>query len=141
MKNMYEIFDEFEAAKNHQGRMVVIGKNLSQTLFDVLKLTFHPGFQWFITEIPEEYRIQNDSLPGISRTQLSTEIRKLYLFQKGNADAEKLTPAKRTQLLCQLLEALEPREAEVVMGILRKDQGVEGLDYKFVKEAFSNLLP
>lgn len=138
---MYEVFDDFENARNKKERMDVIGKNLTQTLYDVLRLTFHPEFQWFITEIPDEYRIQNDSLPGISRTQLSTEIRKLYLFQKGNPNAEKLTPAKRNQLLCQLLEALEPREAEVVMGIMRKDQGVEGLDYKFVKEAFSNLLP
>jgi hypothetical protein len=36
---------------------------------------------------------------------------------------------------------LEPREAEVVIGIFRKDQGVKGLTYKFVKEAFPKLLP
>jgi len=53
----------------------------------------------------------------------------------------KLTPKKREQLLVELLSALEPREAEVVMGILKKDQGVKGLDYKFVKEAFPNMLP
>jgi hypothetical protein len=39
------------------------------------------------------------------------------------------------------LESIEPREAEVVIGIFKKDQGVKGLDYKFVKEAFPNLLP
>ena len=72
---------------------------------------------------------------------MSTEIRKLYLVQKNNPDAEKLTPEKRNQLLLQLLESIEPREAEVVVGILRKDLGVRGLDYKFVKEAFPNLLP
>ena len=63
------------------------------------------------------------------------------LFKKNNPDAEKLTPEKRNQLLLQLLESIEPREAEVVVGILRKDLGVRGLDYKFVKEAFPNLLP
>mgnify|MGYP003347370476 FL=1 len=40
-----------------------------------------------------------------------------------------------------MLNALEPREAEIIMGILRKDQGVKGLDYKFVKEAFPQMLP
>ena len=45
------------------------------------------------------------------------------------------------QLLLQLIESLEPREAEVVIGILSKDLGVKGLNYKFVKEAFPQLLP
>jgi len=48
---------------------------------------------------------------------------------------------KRKQLLLQLIESLEPREAEVVIGILSKDLGVKGLNYKFVKEAFPQLLP
>ena len=65
----------------------------------------------------------------------------MYLFQKGDSSAERLSDEKRKQLLLQLLEGIEPREAEVVMGILRKDLGVKGLDYKFVKEAFPNLLP
>ena len=142
MKNIYEVFDEFEEAKNKKERMEVIGKNLSKTLVQVLELAFHPNHQWLITEMPDDYRIDvGNKLPGLASCNLSTEIRKLYLFQKGDASAEKLSEEKRKQLLLQLLEAIEPREAEVVMGILRKDLGVKGLDYKFVKEAFPNLLP
>lgn len=141
MKNMYEIFDEFEAATNKQERMDVIGKNLSKTLVDVLTLAFHPDYDWLIKEMPENYVIPSDILPGISPQQLSTQIRKLYLFRKGDSGAEKLSEEKRNQLLIQLLESIEPREAEVVIGILRKDLGVKGLTYKFVKEAFPNLLP
>jgi DNA-directed RNA polymerase sigma subunit (sigma70/sigma32) len=63
------------------------------------------------------------------------------MFQKGNPTAEALTPKKQNELLILLLESLEPREAEVVMGIFGKDQGVPGLTYKFVKEAFPNMLP
>lgn len=142
MKNMYEIFDEFEEAKTKKDKMDVIGRNLSKALVQVLELTFHPNHQWLITEMPDSYRIpETNKLPGLSQCQLSTEIRKLYLFQKGQPTAEALTPIKREQLLLQLLESIEPREAEVVMGILRKDLGVKGLDYKFVKEAFPQLLP
>ena len=141
MRNMYEIFDDFEKASTKQERLDIIQKNLSKTLVDVLSLTYHPDCQWLIKEMPESYRIPTDMLPGLSATQLSVELRKLYLFQKGHPKAEELTEEKRTQLLLQLLEALEPREAEVVIGIFNKDQGVKGLDYKFVKEAFPNLLP
>ena len=141
MKNIYEVFDEFEAAGSKKEKMAVIEKNLSQTLVQVLELTFHPNFEWLITEMPDNYKVPTDVLPGLSSTQLSVEIRKLYLFRKGNPSAEQLTPQKRNQLLLQLLESLEPREAEVVIGIFQKDQGVKGLTYKFVKEAFPKLLP
>lgn len=141
MKNIYEVFDDFELAENKKDRMTVIENNLSKLLVQVLELAFHPNHQWLISEMPEEYRVPTDMLPGLSPQTLSTQIRKLYLFEKGNPAAEVLTVEKRKQLLLQLLESIEPREAEVVIGILSKDLGVKGLTYKFVKEAFPNLLP
>jgi len=141
MKHIYEVFDEFEMADSKKERMDVIGRNLSKLLVEVLQLTYHPDYQFLVQEMPENYVLPTDQLPGLGRVQLSTEIRKLYLFKKGDATAEKLTERKRNELLIQLLESLEPREAEVVIGIFRKDQGVKGLDYKFVKEAFPQLLP
>jgi hypothetical protein len=63
------------------------------------------------------------------------------MFQVGNPTAEKLTEGRRKELLVQMLESLEPREAEIIVGIFNKDLGVKGLDYKFVKEAFPQMLP
>ena len=128
MKNIYEILDEFEEATSKKEKMSVIERNLSKTLVQVLELTYHPQYEWLIKEMPEDYMIPNDVLPGISLAQLSTEIRKLYMFRKGDAMAEKLTPQKRNELLIQLLESLEPREAEVIIGIFQKDLGVKGLN-------------
>jgi len=140
MKNIYEVFDEFELAKNKKERMAVIGNNLSKVLTDVLQLTFDPRYEWYIKEVPDGYVIK-DVPAGMGYAQLSTELRKLYMFQKGHPTADMLTPKKREQLLVEYLQNLEPREAEVVMGIFNKDLGVKGLDYKFVKEAFNNLIP
>lgn len=140
MKNIYEIFDQFELAVTKQQRMDVIGKNLSPVLVEVLKLGFHPEPKWYFNEMPEGYVVK-DVPAGMSYAGLSTEMRKLYMFQKGNETADKLTDRKREQLLVELLQNLEPREAEVVMGIFRKDFGVTGLNYKFVKEAFPAMLP
>jgi hypothetical protein len=141
MKNIYEIFDEFEEAENKQQKMKVIEDNLSKTLVDVLTLTFHPDYEFLIKEFPDNYSPNWENNNGLSRCQLSTELRKLYMFQKGNDTAEKLTEKRKNELLILLLESLEPREAEVVMGIFKKDQGVRGLTYKFVKEAFPKMLP
>jgi hypothetical protein len=141
MKNIYEVLDEFEIADSKKEKMKVIEKNLSKTLIQVFELAYHPGYEWMINDMPENYKVPTDMLPGLSPQTLSTQLRKLYLFQKGNPAAEKLTDQKRQQLLLQLLESLEPREAEVIIGIFNKDLGVKGLNYKFIKEAFPQLLP
>ena len=83
MKPLYEVFDEFEQAKTKKDRMSVIGNNLSQTLHDVLKLTFHPDCQWKVNELPENYRIPNDVLPGITFDSLHHQMRKLYLYNRS----------------------------------------------------------
>ena len=81
MKSIYEVFDEFEMVSSKKDRMSVIEKNLSTTLVQVLELAFHPNHQWLITEMPDGYEVPTDVLPGLSGTQLSVELRKLYLFQ------------------------------------------------------------
>jgi hypothetical protein len=141
MKTLYEVFDEFEKATTKKERMDVLGNNLSHTLVEVLRLTFHPDIKWKVKELPENYRIPNDVLPGITYDSLNSQLRRLYLFQEGHPTAEQLTEKRRTELLFQILNAIEPREAEIVMGIFSKDQGVKGLNYKFVKEAFPQMLP
>jgi hypothetical protein len=140
MKNLYEVFDDFENATSKSERMKVIEKNLSPVLVEVLRLTYHPDFQWYIKEMPDNFKIAQ--IPaGMSYAKITTELRRLYMFQKGNPTADTLKPRRRDELLLQILENLEPREAEVVIGIFNKDLGVKGLNYKFVKEAFPKLLP
>jgi hypothetical protein len=139
-KNIYEIFDEFELAKSKKEKMDVIERNLSATLVKVLELTFHPNYTWMENDIPENYKVPNVPV-GFSYIQLSTELRKFYMFLKGDPTAERLTPKRRNEVLIQILESLDPRESEVVAGIFRKDQCVKGLTYDFVKEAFPQMLP
>ena len=129
---------EFEVAKNKKERMAVIGANISPTFMEVLKMGFNENLQWYFTEMPEGYNIK-ETPPGLSYARLSTELRKLYMFQKGNPTADQLTEKKREQLLAEFLDNLEPREAEVIMGIFNKDLGVKGLNAKFVKENFPSL--
>lgn len=141
MKNIYEIFDEFEEAKSKKDKMAVIEKNLSSTLVKILELAYHPNYQWKIKELPDNYKVPNDVLPGITYDSLNLQLRRMYMFRAGDPTAETLTDKRRNELLIQMLESIEPREAEVILGIFQKDLGVKGLDYKFVKEAFPSLLP
>jgi hypothetical protein len=138
MKNVYEILDEFEQASSKKEKVQVLQNNMNNILVGVLQLTFNPNIDWYIKEVPDSYQ-PKDIPAGMSYARLTTEMRKLYLFQKGNPTADSLTEKKREQLLVEYLDNLEPREAEVVMGIFNKDLGVKGLTAKFLKENFPNL--
>ena len=139
-KNIYEIFDEFENASSKEERIGVLQRNWTPTLQNVLSMGFDPNIKWKISGIPENYKIP-DTKPGISYSTLNQELKRMYLFQSGNPTAEKLTEVKQKELLLILLESLEPREAEVINGIFKKDLGVSGLTYNFVRDNISGLLP
>lgn len=139
-KNVYEILDEFAAAGSKQDKIDVLAKNWSTTLQTVLQFAYHPDIKWLVTEKPKRYK-KPDTLPGISYSNMNTELRRLYLFRQGDPGAEKLTSEKREQLLLILLESLEPREADVVVGIFKKDLGVKGLTYKFIRDNIHGIVP
>ncbi len=133
-KNMYEIFDEFSKASTKQDKVNVLANNWSPTLKLVLQLAYRTDIAWSVPgKYPENYK-KPDTAPGISFSTLFLELKRMYLFQKGNPKAEQLTDKRRTELLLILLESLEPREADVIIGILKKDLGVKGLTPKFIKD-------
>ena len=138
-KNIYEIFDEFELAKTKKEKIDVLAKNWSPTLKLVLQLAYRPEVQWKVDKLPEEYR-PLDTVEGVSFASLDTELKRLYIFQKGNSTAEKLTEKRSKELLILVLESLEPREAEVIMGIFKKDLGVKGLTVKFIRDNIPGVL-
>ena len=76
MKNIFEVLDEFELATNKKERMLVIEKNLSKTLVQVFELAYHPQIEWLMHEMPDNYKIPTDTLPGISTAQLSNQGKK-----------------------------------------------------------------
>jgi hypothetical protein len=138
-KNIYEIFDEFVVAKTKQEKIEVLAKNWTPTLKLVLQLAYRPEVQWKYKAYPAGYKIP-DTKPGISHSSLDMELKRLYMFQDGNETAEKLQPHKRESLLLSLLDSLEPREADIVIGIFKKDLGVKGLTFKFIKDNIPGVL-
>ena len=138
-KNVYEVFDEFKAAKTKQDRIGVLRKNETWALKSVLQGAFHPDVK-FNTKIPE-YK-KEEVPPGMSYDHMTSALQRAYLFQEGNPRTPPaLTDKRRTELLIQILESLEPKEAEVFVNMLKKDLKVPYLTEALVNEAFDGLLP
>jgi hypothetical protein len=139
IKRIYEIIDECRMCETLDEVVNVLKANDSPTLREVFKCAYHPYTQWYLSDIPDNYK-KPDTLPGISRTQLYTEFRRIYLFQKGHPTADGLSPEKRKNLLTQILEGLEPDDAQVFVDVLRKDLQIQDLTPEIINKAFPNLL-
>lgn len=138
MKNIYEIFDDFVKASSRQEKIDVLRKNDNYALRNVLRGTFDPNVQFTIEQVP--YYKPSDSPPGMGYSSIHQELGRVYLFEKNNPKVSpNLSEDRKQQLLVQILEALEAKEAEIFINMIRKKQKVSGLTEKIVKEAFPNL--
>lgn len=139
-KNIYEVFDEFESAPTKKDKVAVLQRNSTYALKSILKGTFDPNVQFVIESVP--YYGPSDSPPGLGYTSIHQEIDRAYLFEANNPKVDpNLSHNRKEQLLIQMLESLEKREAEIFMNMLLKKQKVKGLTANVVKEAFPGLIP
>lgn len=138
-KNVYEVFEEIELAEDDFERIDMLRRNSSYALKSVLKGMFHPNIHFTITEEPKYKR--SDAPIGMGYSNMTQELNRAYLFEANNPRVSpNLTIERKTQLLIQILESLEAKEADVYMAMLQKKPLV-GLTYEVVKEAFPDILP
>ena|SRR5665213_118909 len=139
MKNIWEVFKEFQDAPTNQ-KINVLRKNNTPTLRNVLQGAFHPGVQYVIKELPEYKR--SDAPAGLGYTSIELEMGRMYIFTEGSKRVDpNLKLARKKVILAQIMEALEPNEADVFGRMILKDLKVPGLTYEVVEEAFPDLLP
>jgi len=140
LKAVYEIFEQFETAKSREEKIQVLRENNDNALRNILRGTYDNSIQFVITEIPK-YK-PSDSPIGMGYTSIHSELARMYLFEKDNPKvASNLSAERKNQLLVQILEALESKEAEVYCRMLLKKPQAKGMTYNLVKEAFPDLLP
>ena len=139
-KNLYEIFDEFQQRTKREDKLAVLRYNNCYALQCVLRGAFDPRIKYMIEEMPA-YR-PSDSPIGMGYSSIALELDRIYLLEQNHPKAPpNLTQQKRKQILIQMLEALEAKEAEILAGMVMKRLPVKGLTYKLVQEAFPGLLP
>ena len=137
-KNVYEILNEFKAASGKNERLAVLKNNDSYALRQVLLGTFEKGIV-FDVDVPKFNR--QEIPPGMAYSHMTSVLDRVYLFVKDNPRRpEGLTKERQTQLLIQILESIEEKEADVFIGMLKKDLKVPYLTPTLVNEAFPGLL-
>lgn len=140
-KYMYEILDQINSTDSKNEKKRIMLENSTAWFKQFLVYAFDPRYQFYVNKFPKEYQEPDDMAPGISYSDIQSELKRAYLFMKGNATADSLTEEKRNILLIQMLESFEVKEAQVFVNMLNKDLKTRGLTYNLVTEVFPGLLP
>lgn len=135
--NFYEIFDLYAKCNTKEERISFLRKNDSKALRDILFYTFNPNITFYRKSFPFGYKPNTESPVGLSYSHLHMESKRFYIF----TTTYEIPLPKKDIILLQLLESLEEKEAELVMGIFGKDLRVDHLTRSIVREAFPGLLP
>lgn len=136
-----EIFQEFDQAKTREARIAVLRKYEGNRWFvEFLNYAFNPRIHFDVFKVPA-YRESPDPA-GLAVTNLSNEMRRLYIFILGHPKrTTKLDPKKEERLLNVLLGSLHKDEAALVAKLLSKDKDlkIKYLTPSLVKEAFPKM--
>lgn len=136
-KQVYEIFEEIENAKNKAERMTVLKKYSDvPALKDVLRGTFDKSLVFLLPEGRPPY---TPNIPESVPSSLLKKHRDFGYFVKGGPGTE-LPAFRREKMFIDMLESIHPADAEIVLNMVAKKQPVKGVTLKLVQEAFPNLI-
>ena len=129
VKGLGEIIKEVKEAKSVNEKIKILQANDSRELRGIFELAYDNRLKWALPEGKPPYKPLDKSFDN--QQMLLQEMRRMYIFLEGKAN---MPQAKREQSFVQLLEQLDPDDAELV--IQAKDRKILGCSKKTVKAAF-----
>jgi len=130
-----EILAKASTITNDIERIGYLRQNQSTVLHTILRGAFDSGIKWALPSGVPPYK-PNDLVDQHHR--LFTEARKLYLFIEGGSP--NLKPLRRETLFVELLEAVDPEDAKLLLAIKDKTLPYPGVTVDIVNQAFPGLI-
>jgi len=137
-KSIYEMLEEADKAKTKAEKQNVLRKYSGAPLKTVLGHAFDPRIKWLLPEGEPPYKPASGQAD--IQGQFVAELRRLYLFIEGNQPTQKnLKQIRREQLFIDMLEAIDPGDAKVLIAMKDKKLPFKSITKKLVAETFPNL--
>lgn len=132
-----EILNEISKIKSFEQRRAALINCNNKVLLQVLHAVFNPSVKFLLPEGPPPYKKadKNMDLQG----SLYRESRKMHYFIEGHSPP--MPQLKRETLFVQMLEVLDPEDAELVIAMKDKKMPYSGITYDLVHSAFPGMLP
>ena len=135
-KHIYEVLELVEKASKKEEKINILKSNESWALKDVLRATYDDAIQFLLPGGKPPYTpSQEGSIPS---TLLKQNVQ-FKFFVKGGP-GEKMLPVKRERIFINVLEAVHPNDAELLVKMINKESLGKGITKKLVQEAFPGLI-
>ena len=134
----YEILEWCSKGKTKKDRIARLQKNSGSELKQILGYTFDKNVKWLLPEGPPPYKPVDDAAD--IQGQFKAELRRLYLFVDGDTETQQnLKPMRREQLFIELLEAIHPKDASLLVAMSERKLPFKSLTREVVTQAFPNI--
>lgn len=134
---MSELLKRCSEFKKKEERVLALRENCDAATIKVLQLMFHPDVKFALPEgkPPFTYSQFNE------HNMLYSEVRRLYLFMEGAPGTENLTPLKKEVMFIEILQAVTPDDADLLLAMKDKKSPYPGLTKDVVIAAFPEMFP
>jgi hypothetical protein len=122
--------------KKKEDRVGALRANCDQNIKTILQLMFHPDAKFLLPEGTPPYRPSQFN----ETNMLYTELRKMHYFLEGSTPPE-MKQIKRERMFIDILEAIDPADAELLVAVKDKKSPYKGLTQDVVLAAFPELFP
>lgn len=130
-----EFLEKVGKLRKTQEKIDALKANDSYVLRVILQGAFDPKVKWLLPEGTPPYK-PNELVD--QEHILINEVRKILYFIEG---FHELPQTKREMMFIELLEAVAPKDAELLCAIKEKKLPFNGITLFHVKEAFPGLIP
>lgn len=133
-KGLGEIIKEITAEKTNPQKVKKLQQFDVPALRGIFELAYDKKLTWALPEGNPPYKPLDKSFDA--QGHLYSELRRMYLFIEGGNP--NLKPLRREQIFVNMLEELDPDDAELVLAC--KARKIKGISKKVVQEAYPGFL-
>lgn len=137
-KLISEVLAQASKIDKREDRIRFLRMNKSPGLTDILRINYDETIVPALPKGAPTYR-KDDAPKGYEFTILNKAYTQFKYFFKGPI-ANKMKPLRREGLFLNLLESLNPEEAELLIAAKDKKMKYKGITKKLVNDAFPNLI-
>jgi hypothetical protein len=135
MRKMFaEILKDVSEAPDFEDKVMILQNNNQPVVRQLLLAALDPNVKFDV--IVPSYK-ENDEPDGYASNTLYIEHRRLYVFMDSY---RQVSPQRKSALLGQILESIDPSDAVALINIIKKDLSSYGITKELVNAAFPGLV-
>lgn len=132
-----EIFEEASKLSTKKAKIEYLRKHSCAPLTDIIRINFDDTIVSLLPKGAPPYK-KDDMPDGYNYSSLYKKYKKFKYFFKGKYSS--MNQAKRESLFIEVLETINPADAELLISAKDKNLKYKGITKALCKDAFPNLI-